>query len=80
MANKRIKEFKNLSKDELATKARETEEQLFQARLKRATGQLADTASIWRTRKDLARIKTLQTQAQKAKAPKAAPAPSKATR
>lgn len=65
MANKRMKEIKNLSKDELKSKARELESNLFQARMKRATGQLADTAQVWRLRKDLARVKTLETQAQK---------------
>jgi len=65
VANKRMKEIKNLSKDELKSKARELESNLFQARMKRATGQLADTAQVWRLRKDLARVKTLETQAQK---------------
>lgn len=59
MAIKAFKELKNLSKDELAGKQREIEEGLFQARMKRATGQLQDTASIWRSRKNLARVKTL---------------------
>jgi large subunit ribosomal protein L29 len=63
VATKRLKELKNLSKDELVTKVRETEAQLFQARMKRATGQLQDTAQVWRLRKDIARMKTLQSQA-----------------
>lgn len=64
MATKRYnKEIKNLSKDELSTKIRETEAQLFKARIDRATGQLKNTASIWRMRKDVARMKMLQTQA-----------------
>lgn len=62
MATKRFKELKNLSNDELAVKARESEAQLFQIRMKKSTGQLEDTALIWRLRKDLARIKTLQGQ------------------
>ncbi len=61
VSTKRFKEYKNLSQDELVTKAREIEAGLFQARMKRATGQLEDTASIWKMRKDLARVKTLQT-------------------
>lgn len=65
MATKRFKELKNLSKDELATKIRETEANLFQARMKKVTGQLSDTASLWRSRKDMARLKTLQSQAAK---------------
>lgn len=61
VSNKRFKELKNLSKDELAAKVRETEAELFQAKMKKMTGQLADSASIWRLRKQVARIKTLQT-------------------
>ena len=60
MATKRLKELKNLSKDELATKLREVEAELFQAKMKKVTGQLTDTASLWRLRKDIARVKTLQ--------------------
>jgi large subunit ribosomal protein L29 len=61
MATKRFKELKNMSKDELATKLRETEAGLFQARMKHVTGQLTNTASLWQARKDIARIKTLLT-------------------
>ncbi len=62
MSTKRFRELKNLSKDELATKVRESEAQLFQVRMKKVTGQLEDTAMIWRLRKDLARMKMLQGQ------------------
>ena len=62
MAKKRFKELKNLSGSELENKAREVEQELFQARMKKTTGQLADTAILWRLRKDLASIKTLQGQ------------------
>jgi large subunit ribosomal protein L29 len=61
VSTKRFKELKNLSKDELATKIRESEAQLFQNKMKQATGQLSDTAMLWRLRKDIARMKTLQT-------------------
>ncbi len=63
MSSKRLKELKNLSKDELATKVREVEAELFQVKMKKMTGQLSDTASLWRLRKDVARMKTLQTAA-----------------
>ena len=62
MATKRLKELKNLTKIELTTRVRETEAQLFQSKMKQATGQLADTAMLWRLRKDIARMKMLQTQ------------------
>jgi large subunit ribosomal protein L16 len=60
VATKRFKELKNLSADELKTRVRETEAQLFDAKMKKVTGQLGDTAMLWRLRKDIARIKTLQ--------------------
>jgi large subunit ribosomal protein L29 len=64
VSTKRFTELKNLSKQELVSKVRETELQLFQARMKQATGQLQDTALLWRLRKDLARMKMLQGQVQ----------------
>ena len=66
MGTKRFKELKNLSKAELTTKIRESENQLFQVRMKKVTGQLEDTALIWRLRKDLARMKMLNAQASNA--------------
>ena len=62
MSNKIIKQLKNLSKDELVTKVRELEAGLFQARMKKVTGQLENTASLWKMRKELARAKTLISQ------------------
>lgn len=59
MGTKRFRELKNLSKDELTTKVREIEHDLFQTRIKKVTGQLEDTAMLWRQRKDLARMKML---------------------
>jgi ribosomal protein L29 len=60
VSSKRSKEFNNLSKDELVTKVREIEAELFQAKMKKMTGQLTDTASIWKLRKGVARMKTRQ--------------------
>ena len=60
MATKRFKELKNLTSDELVIKVRESEGELFQVRMKKVTGQLKDTAQLWRLRKDLARMKMLQ--------------------
>jgi large subunit ribosomal protein L29 len=67
LATKQIKEIKNLTAAELAAKTRELEKELFQARMKKVTGQLEDTASLWRMRKNLARAKTLHTQMTKGK-------------
>ncbi len=60
MSTKHFKELKSLTKDELVMKLKETERQLFDVRMKKATGQLTDTASIWRLRKSLARMKMIQ--------------------
>ncbi len=61
MAKKRFKELKNLSKDEAVAKIRDTEKQLFDAKMQKATGQLTNTATLWKLRKDIARLKTLST-------------------
>ena len=66
MSTKQFNELKNLTKEELASKLRETERQLFDVRMKKATGQLTDTASIWRLRKSLARMKMLEGQSSSA--------------
>jgi large subunit ribosomal protein L29 len=60
VSNKHFKELKNLSKDELAAKARELEAGLFQAKMKKATGQLENKSLVWKLRKDIARVKMLR--------------------
>ncbi len=61
MTTKTMKTLKNLSSNELVVKTRELEKNLFDTRMKKVTGQLADPAMIWRLRKELARVKTLAT-------------------
>lgn len=51
--------FRELSKDELWDKERETKQELFNLRFQKATGQLGNTAMIPKTKKILARIKTV---------------------
>ena len=53
------KELRDLSLEELKTKEREFSQELFNLGLQKATGQLANTAVIGKTRKDLARAKTI---------------------
>lgn len=65
MSNKRIKELKNLTKNELVVKIRDSETELFKLRMQKATGQLGDTGSLWKLRKDFARMKTLLSQKSK---------------
>ena len=64
MANKMMKELKALSVDELNSKVRDSEKKWFDAKLKKATGQLENTASLWKLIKEVARAKTLITQKQ----------------
>jgi len=72
VSTKRAKEFKNLTKEELMNRVRDTEANLFKARMQNKIGQLENTASINRYRKDMAVLKTVLTQRQTAEAaPKA---------
>ena len=63
MSKKALKTLKGLSSSDLGSKATELEQKIFKARFQKTTGQLADVASIWRLRKELARVKTLATTA-----------------
>jgi len=68
VAKKRFVELKNLTQDELNTRLREAEKVLFESRMKKVTGQLTNTAGVWKTRKDIARMKMiLQERAQPGK-------------
>jgi large subunit ribosomal protein L29 len=55
----KAKELRDLSLEELRTKERELSGELFNLRLQKATGQLGNTASVVKTRRDLARVKTI---------------------
>ena len=52
-------EYRNLSIEELAVKEKELSEALFNLKFQHATGQLDNTAQLKRTRKDIARVKTI---------------------
>ena len=55
----KAKELKDLTVEELQTKAKEVQETLFNLRFQHATGLLENTMRIPMTRKDLARINTV---------------------
>ena len=61
MSKKNLKTLKTLSADDLGSKAKELEQNIFKARFQKTTGQLANVSSIWKLRKELARVKTLVT-------------------
>lgn len=52
-------ELKELSVEELKEKERDLSQELFNLRFQKATGQLGNTAMVPKTKKDLARVKTV---------------------
>lgn len=52
-------EFRDLSIEELSVKEKELAESLFNLKFQHATGQLDNTAQLEKTRKDIARVKTI---------------------
>lgn len=52
-------ELREISKEELEEKEKELSQELFNLRFQKATGQLGNTAMIPKTKKDLARVKTV---------------------
>jgi large subunit ribosomal protein L29 len=52
-------EYRDLNIEELVVKENELTEALFNLKFQHATGQLDNTAQLKRTRKDIARVKTL---------------------
>lgn len=57
-----ISELRDCTDERLADLEQSLRRQLFDARIKNLTNQLDDTASIRRTRRDLARVKTAQSE------------------
>ena len=53
------KELRELVKEELKEKEKELGQELFNLRFQKATGQLGNTAIIPKTKRDLARVKTV---------------------
>jgi large subunit ribosomal protein L29 len=54
--------IREMSLEELAREELELSKQLFKLRLQKATGQLSNVNKIRQIRKDLARVKTIQTE------------------
>lgn len=55
----KAKELKELAEEELREKESGLGQELFNLRFQKATGQLGNTAMISKTKKELARVKTL---------------------
>lgn len=55
----RPEEIRELTEEELQDKEQELREKLFNLRFQKATGELDNTSEIKRTKKDIARVKTI---------------------
>ena len=55
----KAKELRELSKDELKEKEKELNQEVFNLRFQKATGQLGNTAMVGKTKRELARVKTV---------------------
>ncbi len=55
----KARELKDLTAEELEAKSRELRGELFNVRIKRATGQLENTAKLGVLRRDIARLETV---------------------
>ena len=55
----KAEEMKDLSIDELVAKSDDLRGELFNAKVKRATGQLENTAKLRLLRRDIARVETV---------------------
>lgn len=61
----KVNDIKNLDANELRKKSDELNRELFNLRFQLHTGRLENTALIMKIRKDIARIKTIETQRKK---------------
>ena len=55
----KAREIRELTLEELAVKSRELRGDLFNAHVKRSTGQLENTAKLDQLRRDIARVETV---------------------
>lgn len=55
----KMKEFQNLTTEEINKKIKDAKEELLKLRMKQATGTLENPARIPELRKDVARLKTI---------------------
>ena len=55
----KAKELRDLSAEELREKEQGLSQELFNLRFQKATGQLGNTAMLGKTKRDLARVKTV---------------------
>jgi large subunit ribosomal protein L29 len=63
----KVEEIRELAVDELRTREKELDDQLFRLRIQKSMGQLEAPAKVRGVRKDLARIKTILREKQDSK-------------
>ena len=63
----KVEEIRELGADELRTRAKELDDQLFRLRIQKSMGQLEAPAKVRGVRKDLARVKTILREKQESK-------------
>jgi large subunit ribosomal protein L29 len=56
----RPSEIREMTEEELEEKAGELKEKLFNLRFQKSTGELDNTAELKKTKRDVARVKTIQ--------------------
>ena len=62
MISLRARELRNLSAEDLAQRLAETRKELFNIRFQAATGALEDMSKLRQTRREIARILTIQSE------------------
>jgi len=55
----KLRELKEMTNDELAVQMKDLKQELFNLRFQSATGQLGNVMVIQKTKKDIARVKTI---------------------
>ncbi len=63
----KVEEIRELGADELRTREKELDDQLFRLRIQKSMGQLEAPAKVRGVRKDLARVKTVLREKQESK-------------
>jgi len=66
----KARELRELALEELKEREKELSQELFNLRFQKATGQLGNTAMIPKTKRDLARVKTVVRQLENSMADK----------
>ena len=61
-STQRVSDLKTMSPDQLQDELLSLKKEQFNLRFQRATGQLENTSRVAEVRKDIARVKTLQSQ------------------